>query len=272
MKNPFDLKGQVAVITGSSKGIGRSIAETWRPWRQGGGLEPQGGCLRGGSGCHQARAAAKPSSFPATSAASRGRGSDQRHAGASRAASTRSSATRPSILISGRLPASPTMPSTRSWLRTSRAICGSRNLTAPGMAEQGGGSIIIVSSIGGMRGSAMLGAYGISKAADFALARSLAVEWGPKNVRVNCHRAGPGEDRFRPRTVGEPGQPRQAPSKTTPLRRIGEPDEIGGIVAFLASQAAAYMTGHGHCRRWRRDHRLIPVDKSKWRLHSGRQQ
>ena len=60
------------------------------------------------------------------------------------------------------------------------------NLVAPQMAAQGGGSIIIVSSIGGIRGTDVLGIYGISKAADFALARNLAVEWGPKNVRANC--------------------------------------------------------------------------------------
>ncbi len=60
------------------------------------------------------------------------------------------------------------------------------NLAIPSMAEKGGGSVVIVSSIGGLRGSAMLGAYGISKAADFQLARSLAVEWGPKNIRINC--------------------------------------------------------------------------------------
>ena len=60
------------------------------------------------------------------------------------------------------------------------------NLAIPGMAEKGGGSVVIVSSIGGLRGTGILGAYGISKAADFALARNLAVEWGPKNIRINC--------------------------------------------------------------------------------------
>jgi len=60
------------------------------------------------------------------------------------------------------------------------------NLAIPGMAERGGGAVVIVSSIAGMRGTGGLGAYGISKAADFALARNLAVEWGPRNVRINC--------------------------------------------------------------------------------------
>ena len=56
----------------------------------------------------------------------------------------------------------------------------------PQMAERGRGSVVIISSIGGLRGSTVIGAYGISKAADFALCRSLAGEWGPKGVRVNC--------------------------------------------------------------------------------------
>src|SRR5262249_19199609 len=59
-------------------------------------------------------------------------------------------------------------------------------LAIPQMAERGNGSVVIISSIGGLRGSTVIGAYGISKAADFALCRSLAGEWGPKGVRVNC--------------------------------------------------------------------------------------
>src|SRR3546814_12699912 len=60
------------------------------------------------------------------------------------------------------------------------------NMVAPGMAERGGGAIVIISSVGGLFGSSTLGAYGISKAADMQLARNLAVEWGPQNVRANC--------------------------------------------------------------------------------------
>jgi NAD(P)-dependent dehydrogenase (short-subunit alcohol dehydrogenase family) len=101
---------------------------------------------------------------------------------------------------------------------------------------------MIVSSIGGIRGSAMLGAYGISKAADFALARSLAVEWGPKNVRVNCIAPGLVKTDFA-RALWENPDNLKRRTDTTPLRRIGEPDDIGGIAAFLASRAAAFITG-----------------------------
>ena len=101
---------------------------------------------------------------------------------------------------------------------------------------------MIVSSIGGLRGNAMLGAYGISKAADFGLARNLAVEWGPKNVRVNCIAPGLVRTDFA-RALWEDEKRSEGAPRDHPLRRIGEPDEIGGIAAFLASRAAAFMTG-----------------------------
>ena len=76
-------------------------------------------------------------------------------------------------------------------------------MVAPEMVERKEGSIIIVSSIGGLTSSTVIGAYNISKAADFQLARNLAAEFGPAGVRVNCHRAGPGADRFRQGAVGK---------------------------------------------------------------------
>ena len=116
------------------------------------------------------------------------------------------------------------------------------NLAIPGMAERGGGSVIIVSSIGGLRGNAVIGAYGISKAADFALACNLAVEWGPKNVRVNCIAPGLIKTDFA-RALWENPDILKNRTDRTPLRRIGMPDEIGGIAAFLASDAASFITG-----------------------------
>ena len=116
------------------------------------------------------------------------------------------------------------------------------NRAIPAMAEKGGGGVVIVSSIGGLRGSPVLGAYGISKAADFQLARSLATEWGWKNVRINCVAPGLIKTDFA-RALWENQEALKPRLATTPLRRIGEPDEIGGIVAFLASMAASYMTG-----------------------------
>ncbi|HRH88873.1 MAG TPA: SDR family oxidoreductase [Rubrivivax sp.] len=115
-------------------------------------------------------------------------------------------------------------------------------MVAPGMVERRGGSIVIVSSIGGLRGSSVIGAYCISKAADMQLARNLAVEYGPHNVRVNCIAPGLIRTDFA-RALWEDPQLLAARSAETPLRRIGEPDEIAGAAVFLASPASSFMTG-----------------------------
>ena len=115
-------------------------------------------------------------------------------------------------------------------------------MVAPGMMERRSGSIVIVSSIGGLRGSAIIGAYCISKAADMQLARNLAVEFGPHNVRVNCIAPGLIKTDFA-RALWEDTQLLEARNAETPLRRIGEPDEIAGAAVFLASPASSFMTG-----------------------------
>ena len=113
---------------------------------------------------------------------------------------------------------------------------------APQMIERKNGSVIIVSSIGGLRGSPVIGAYNISKAADFQLARNLAVEYGPHNVRVNCIAPGLIKTDFA-RALWEDEQMLRQRTATTPLRRIGEPDEIAGAAIFLASDAGSFVTG-----------------------------
>ena len=115
-------------------------------------------------------------------------------------------------------------------------------MVAPEMRERRAGSIIIVSSIGGLRGSTLIGAYCISKAADMQLARNLAHEFGPDNVRVNCIAPGLIKTDFA-RALWEDPERIEAANKTVPLRRIGEPEEIAGAVVFLASQASSFMTG-----------------------------
>jgi len=116
------------------------------------------------------------------------------------------------------------------------------NLVAPQMIQRKAGSIIIVSSIGGLRGSSVIGAYCISKAADMQLARNLAVEYGPHNVRVNCIAPGLIKTDFA-RALWEDEAMLKERLVTTPLRRIGEPDEIAGAAVFLASEAGSYVTG-----------------------------
>ncbi len=115
-------------------------------------------------------------------------------------------------------------------------------MAAPEMLERGEGSIVIVSSIGGLTSSTMIGAYNISKAADFQLARNLAAEFGPKGVRVNCIAPGLVRTDFA-RALWENPETLKAVTRGTPLRRIGEPHEIAGAAVFLASPASTFMTG-----------------------------
>jgi NAD(P)-dependent dehydrogenase (short-subunit alcohol dehydrogenase family) len=116
------------------------------------------------------------------------------------------------------------------------------NMTAPEMKERKDGAIIIISSIGGLRGTGVIGAYAISKAADMQLARNLAQELSPHNIRVNCIAPGLVKTDFAKALWDTPAGEARA-SSGTPLRRLGEPDDIAGAAVFLASKAGGWMTG-----------------------------
>lgn len=115
-------------------------------------------------------------------------------------------------------------------------------LVAPAMRARKDGVVVIISSIGGLEGSEVIGAYNISKAADMQMARNLAVELGPDNIRVNCIAPGLIRTDFA-RALWENKETLARYTNRTPLRRIGAPDEIAGSVVFLASKAGAFMTG-----------------------------
>ena len=115
-------------------------------------------------------------------------------------------------------------------------------MVTPQMQARRDGSIVIVSSIGGLRGSTVIGAYCISKAADMQLARNLACELGPHNIRVNCIAPGLIKTDFAKALWDNPEQ-LAARNAETPLRRIGEPDEIAGAAVYLAAPASRFMTG-----------------------------
>lgn len=115
-------------------------------------------------------------------------------------------------------------------------------MVAPEMVERREGSIIIVSSIGGLTSSTVIGAYNVSKAADFQLARNLAAEFGPSGVRVNCIAPGLVRTDFA-KALWENPDTLRAVTRSTPLRRIGEPNEIAGAAVYLASAASTFMTG-----------------------------
>jgi NAD(P)-dependent dehydrogenase (short-subunit alcohol dehydrogenase family) len=113
----------------------------------------------------------------------------------------------------------------------------------PHLAESSGGSLILISSIAGLRGNGAINAYALAKAGVAQLARNLAVEWGPRGVRVNA--ISPGFIRTElsaPLTSNPEFMARRM--QMTPLRRAGEPDEVAGAALFLASSAGSFVTGH----------------------------
>ncbi len=115
-------------------------------------------------------------------------------------------------------------------------------LVLPGMAERGGGTIIYVSSIAGLKGTDDIGTYGISKAALIAMARNLAVTWGEHGIRVNTIAPGLVRTDFA-KALWENPERLARVEEHYPMRRIGEPDDIAGTAVFLASDAGRYMTG-----------------------------
>jgi len=123
-----------------------------------------------------------------------------------------------------------------------RSVLWLTSLVIPGMAERRDGSVIIVSSIAGVRGNRALGLYGISKAGSAQLARNLAVEWGPSNVRVNAISPGVVDTQFASPMLNDAGIMERRLA-LTPLRRVGQPREISGGALLLASAAGAFMTG-----------------------------
>lgn len=124
-------------------------------------------------------------------------------------------------------------------LRVNVWLC---HMAAPHLIKQGGGSIILISSIGGLRGSPIIGTYGIAKAGEMALARNLAREYGDQNIRTNCILPGLTRTHFAKDFLANPEIINRATTASA-LKRIGEPDEIAGAAVLLASPAGAFITG-----------------------------
>lgn len=240
----FDLSGKVALITGSSRGIGRAIAERMA-----------------GAGASVAISSRKESACRVVAEAINERHGDKRALPTAASISDRGDLER---LVEEVM---------QTWGRIDILVCNAASnpyygpmagisddqfrkildnniiannwlvsMVGPQMRERKDGSVIIVSSIGGMRGSPAIGAYNISKAADMQLARNLAVELGPDNIRVNCIAPGLIKTDFSKALWDNP-ETLDFYTRVTPLARIGEPDEIAGAAVFLASPAGSFVTG-----------------------------
>lgn len=243
MSRLFDLSGKCALITGSSRGIGRAIAEAFAA--HGANVVI---CSRRQHSCNVvAQAINRREGGRATALrASIGSKSDLERL----VAETRRAFGRIDVLVCN----AATNPhyGAMSEIKDEQFEKILRNnvlgthwlaqLVVPGMAARKDGVIILVSSVGGYRGSPVIGAYNLSKAADLQLARNLAVELGPHNIRVNCLAPGIIRTHFS-RTLWQSETNLQRALAGTPLGRIGLPKDIAGAAVFLASKAGRYVTG-----------------------------
>ena len=124
-------------------------------------------------------------------------------------------------------------------IKSNQVLC---NIVLPEMIDREDGSIIIISSIAAIKGSAILGAYNISKAADVMIVKNIAAEFGHKNIRANSIAPGLIKTDFA-KALWENPDILKTVLGTTPMQRIGEPDEIAGVAVMLASQAGNYING-----------------------------
>ena len=243
MTQLFDLTGKTAVITGSSRGIGRAIAEA---------MADHGAKVvissRKQDACDAVTAelnAKEPDSAIAIAANISDKAGLQHLVD-----ETRRQLGRIDILVCNAASNPYYGPMAGISDEQFRKILDNNiianhwlaSMVAPEMLERGEGSIIIISSIGGIRGTPVLGAYAISKAADMQLARNLAREYGGRGVRVNCIAPGLIRTDFA-RALWEDPETLRRSRQSAALGRIGEPHEIAGAAVFLAAPASAFMTG-----------------------------
>ena len=124
-------------------------------------------------------------------------------------------------------------------IKSNQVLC---NLVLPEMIDRNDGAIIIISSIAAIKGSPILGAYNISKAADVMIVKNIAAEFGNKNIRANSIAPGLIKTDFA-KALWENPDILKAVLSTTPMQRIGEPNEIAGVAVMLASDAGNYING-----------------------------
>jgi len=246
MDNLFDLSGKVAVVTGSTKGIGRAIAEQ---------LAQHGADVvvssRKADSCEEVageiNAALDGIGGRAVPIACHIGQMEQLE---NLVSETHAQLGKIDILVCNAavnsyygsmldIPDSAFEKIMDSNVKSNHWLC---QRVLPEMVERKDGVVLIVSSVGGLNGSAVLGTYGISKAADMALIRNIAAEFGPHNIRANAIAPGLIRTDFA-RALWENPETLKGATASAALRRIGEPDEIGGVAVFLSSKAGSFMTG-----------------------------
>ena len=242
----FDLNGKVAIITGSTRGIGRAIAEAYAA--AGARVVISS---RKQPACEEVAAAINEQHGKDCAVGIAASLSDK--AGLQRMVdATRQHFGQIDVLVCNAASNPHFGPSATISDEQFRKIFDNNVLAnhwlvtrvAPQMIERKSGAIILISSIGALVGSSVIGAYHISKAAQLQLVRNLAVEFGPHNVRVNAIAPGITRTDFA-RALWEDPAAEAAMKRATPLRRIGEPEDIAGAAVFLATKAGAFITGQG---------------------------
>lgn len=246
MSNLFDLTGKVALITGSSKGIGRAIAEAMAQHgarvvissRKAEACEAVAEEINAGLDGSPGSAVAIAAHIGQKEALQRLVEQTQEQLGPIDVLVC-NAAVNPFYGPMSELPDSAFEKVLAVNVLSNHWLA---QLVLPDMVARRDGVIMVVSSVGGLRGSADLGAYCVSKAADLQLVRNLAVENGPHNVRVNAISPGLIRTDFA-RALWENPEILARRTAGDPLRRIGEPEEVAGIAVYLASRAGGFTTG-----------------------------
>lgn len=240
--NPFDLSGRTAIVTGASKGIGRSIAEH---------LAQFGARVvissRKQDACEEVAASIRAEEGEAVAIACNISRKEDVEA---LAVKSREAFGPIDIMVCNAAVNPYYGPLPEISDEAYHKIMDSNVLSAiwfskavlPDMIERKGGAFIVVSSVGSIRASGVIGAYAISKAANNQFVRNMAVEWGRHNIRVNALLPGLVKTDMA-RVLWDSEEGRERIRTRFPLQRAGDPDDLGPAAVFLASRAGAWMTG-----------------------------